>query len=343
MTIPEKMNALVCLGDGFSNTAEGPHVEDFSEYLAFREVDVPSPEEGQALIRVIRATINPSDLHFIKGEYGLPRVAGMPAGFEAVGEVVKVGGKQDGLVGKRVAFLATGSGAWADYAIADLSVCVPVIDQVSDTDAAGMLVNPMTVMAMFEEATRSGNDAFLMTAGASQLGKLLIALASDHDKQAIALVRRAEQIAPLRELGAAEVLDFTADDFQKTLGGLIKSHKPRVLLDAVGDQLSSEVFTAMPARARWIIYGKLSSELPTLTAPGQFIFMNKRIEGFWLSQWMKDAAPQDVFTVVGKVQQRFAEGSWKTDLAETISLSEALDALPAAFSGATTGKVMLTP
>ncbi len=51
------------------------------------EIAVPEPQDGQVLIKTRLANINPSDLHFIKGEYGQPRRKGLPAGFEGVGDV----------------------------------------------------------------------------------------------------------------------------------------------------------------------------------------------------------------------------------------------------------------
>jgi NADPH:quinone reductase-like Zn-dependent oxidoreductase len=91
------------------------------------------------LIKVALASINPSDVMFVKGMYGQPRKKGRPAGFEGVGEVVAAGDDAyaKSLIGKRVA-LATGTsnwGSWAEYCIADASVCIPLMDGVKDVDA----------------------------------------------------------------------------------------------------------------------------------------------------------------------------------------------------------------
>ncbi|MEM7289847.1 MAG: alcohol dehydrogenase catalytic domain-containing protein, partial [Pseudomonadota bacterium] len=319
----EKMNALITLGDGFSGTSEGPAIESLDPYLEYGQVDVPEPGDGEVLVRVIMASINPSDLHFIKGEYGIPRRAGVPAGFEAVGEVIKAGKGGEGLVGKRVSCFGSASGVWADYAIAAVPTCIPLRDDVRDEDASAMLVNPLTAIGMYEEATSNRNDAFIMTAAASQLCKLISGLAKEDGKQAISIVRRDEQIEPLKELGSSHVLNCTSEGFAKEIGGLIQELKPRVMLDAVADQISSSIFSAMPSRARWMIYGKLSTEMPVLEQPGQFIFMGKQIEGFWLTQWMKDKPVNDQIAASMRVQELFATGKWKTDVAAVISLKDA--------------------
>ncbi|MEO0327426.1 MAG: zinc-binding dehydrogenase [Pseudomonadota bacterium] len=336
------MHGLVCLNDGYSGSMDGPYVDDLAPYLEHREVDIPEPGDGEVLIRVIMASVNPSDIHFIKGEYGVPRHAGVPAGFEACGEVVASGKGGEGIVGKRVAFFASRSGVWAEYAIANAMTCIPVRDDVRDEDAAAMLVNPMTAIGMYDEATAK-SDAFIMTAAASQLCKLIAGLAKEDKSQAIAIVRRDEQIDHLKELGAAHVLNYKSDEFSKELGDLTKKHKPRVLLDAVADQMSAEIFFSMPKHARWIIYGKLSPELPKLNEMGQLIFMNKRIEGFWLTQWMKEKPVNEQIAAAIRVQEMFASGKWQTDIADKIPLSKVHDRLPALLSKMNAGKVLITP
>ena len=87
--IPASMKALTVIGNGFSGTAEGPSITTLDPFVTHEEIAVPQPGAGEVLVKIILANINPSDLHFIKGEYGLPRVAGRPAGFEGCGTVVK--------------------------------------------------------------------------------------------------------------------------------------------------------------------------------------------------------------------------------------------------------------
>jgi NADPH:quinone reductase-like Zn-dependent oxidoreductase len=347
MTTPEKMTAIVQLGDGYSGTATGPSLKDAAPFVALREIDVPKPSEGQALIKVRMASVNPSDIHFIKGEYGQSRVKGAPAGFEAVGDVVAgEGGHASSLVGQRVAFYATASGSWAEYALTDASACIPLRPDLRDEDGAAQIVNPLTAMAMFdlarEDAERSGAEGFVFTAAASQLGKLIVGLGRDHGLPAIATVRRESQVALLKEHGAAEALDVTDAGFKDAFAAAAKTLKPRVLLDAVGDQLSADMFFAMPRGARWVSYGKLSSEPPKLTEMGQFIFMDKRIEGFWLTKWMRATSQERQIKVVQEVQERFATGAWRTDVSATLKLSEAVAKLPEALA-VPDGKVMLVP
>ncbi len=337
--IPQTMKALVQLREGYEPTATGPYIESLEPYLEEREIPVPTPGPGQALIKLRVASVNPSDIHFIKGEYGQPRVKDAPAGFEACGDVVAAGKGAEGLIGQRVAFVATASGSWADYALTDAITCIPLRPDVSDEDGAAQIVNPLTAMAMVEIAAGEG-DSFIASAATSQLGKLMIAAGRDRGMKPIAVVRRGETAPALKELGAEAVLVTSEPDFAKTAAATLRDLKPRVFLDAVGDQIAADLFSMMPNRARWVSYGKLSSEPPKLTQMGQFIFMDKHIEGFWLTKWMRTTPPDVQMKVVQEVQARFADGRWSTDVSARVPLSKAMAEMPAALKK-TDGKVML--
>ncbi len=345
MTIPSDMLALVQKHDGFSGTSEGPHIDRLDDYVEASTLPVPQLKDGQVLIRMRMASINPSDLHFIKGEYGIPRRSGAPAGFEGVGDVVAgVGSYAEGLVGKRVAFTVDpeGSGTWADYAVTSAKVCIPVRDDMRDEDAAGHIVNPLTAMAMFDIVRKADTSSFIMTAANSQLCKLMTALGRDDGIAPIAIIRRDDQAEHLKSLGAAHVLNSTAPDFADQFKALIKSEKPRIMLDAVANQVSADIFAAMPNRSRWVVYGKLDPQPPRLDAMGQFVFMEKEIVGFWLTRWFMSTPPQEQMRVIGEVQERFVSGQWQTEVSDRIRFADAMSTLADALRRPE-GKVMLVP
>ena len=338
--LPTHTQALVLKHDGYSATATGPMLETAEDWLALDDIPLPPIGPDQVLIRVRRASVNPSDIHFIKGEYGQPRVAGAAAGFEGCGDVIA---GPPALKGQRVAFVAgpNGSGAWAEYAVADATTCIPLRPEISDDDGAAQIVNPLTARAMMGLAQEAG-DAVIITAATSQLGKLMVALAGDMGLTLIATVRRKDAVADLKERGAAHVICTSDTDMDAQIKVAIGACKPRMMLDAVCDPASEQIFVAMPNGARWVCYGKLSTDVPCLSQMGQLIFMNKRIEGFWLTQWMRTTPPADQIAAVRDVQERFADGRWSTDVVATLSLREAMSELPAALRK-TDGKTMIAP
>ncbi len=347
MAIPTSITALVQSQHGYNPEPEG-HIrfESFDPYLELREIPAPDLEENHVFIEMTMASINPSDLHFLKGEYGQPRVAGKPAGFEGVGTVIAAGTDPyaTSLVGQRVSFVATpsGSGTWATHAVTEAAVCIPMPDSVADPDAAGFIVNPLTAAAMFDQAKGSGTGAVILTAGASQVSKFIVALARDAGLASIAIVRREVHNETLTALGATEVLNQSSDDFAERLAEAVRKHKPATLIDAVVDSTSTAVFNAMGKNSTWLVYGSLSPDIPPISDPGGMIFQNKTIRGFWLTPWLLGASLDEKIAVFGEVQARFGDGRWSTDIGATITLDEVMGSLAATLKDPR-GKVFISP
>lgn len=312
----------------------GNQLERPGDFLELGKVPRPVPGPGQVLIKVRRAAVNPSDIAFVQGFYGQERVQGAPAGFEGVGTVVEAGPGLMGrfLKGRDVGFYATpdGSGTWAEYAVTQAAVAVPLKKGVSDRDAAGLIVNPITAVAMLE-MVKTG-DAFVFSAAASQLGKLVAGLARDQGKKMIALVRRDEPIEALRALGAAYVLNDTAPDYEAELKSVLAREKPVIFLDAVAGAASAKVHHLMGDNARWVIYGKIDTSPPEIIDPSAMIFRNKTVEGYWTTSWAEKASLLHKLRVFGEVQNRFRTGRWTTDVSAELPLEHAIDRLPQALA-----------
>lgn len=343
MTVSSTTSALVLRQGGYATDAVPQVPPALDPFLELREVTLPALGEGQVLIEVILAPVNPSDLMYVQGSYGRPRTEGSPAGFEGVGRVIEgKGSAAEKLLGQRVAFLGTVSGSWAGHAISDAALCIPLRDDLRDEDGAALIVNPLTAVALLELVRASGAKSFVLNAAGSQLGRLILGLARDEGFEPIAVIRRPEDREALLGLGAREVLVSGTGDFREKAQAALKSLKPRILLDAVGDQIAADLFFAMPTQARWISYGKLSSEAPRLGQIGQLIFMDKHIEGFWLSRWLPGVPPARRAELIALVQDRFASHIWTTRVAATLPLAEAVEGIVPAYQPSA-GKVMLKP
>ena len=341
------MKSLILKNEGYASQApESAVLSDMKPFVEFGELSEPSPGKGQVKIKVSLASINPSDEMFIQGLYGQPRIMGNAAGFEGVGVVVESGGGSiaDGINGLRVAFVAAPGmpGTWSEYSIADAAGCIPLINGVRDEDGAAMIVNPLTAMAMFELVKNSESKSFIISAGASQLCKLMISVAAEQGYSPIAIVRRDSQIEPLKKLGAVHVFNSESETFLADFNATMRTEKPRIFLDAVANQSCAQVFDKMPNRSRWVIYGKLDAQLPTLLQPGQLIFQSKVIEGFWLTRWMMETPIAEKIAVIQDVQKRFSNGSWNTDVTAIIPLDEACSRVPEELAKPN-GKVFIKP
>ncbi len=205
-----------------------------------------------------------------------------------------------------------------------------------------MIVNPLTALAMFDIVREAGEKAFVLTAGASQLCKLMMGVARDEGFRPIAVVRRDEQAEILEKAGAAVVVNAAAPDFEQRMADICKSEGPRIMLDAVTGPQASTIFHVMGRGARWIVYGRLDAADTVIREPGQLIFMGKKIEGFWLTEWMRRVTPEKRASVVMEAQRRFADGRWSTDVTAVVPMSEAMDRVADELAKPN-GKVFIAP
>lgn len=315
------------------------------ESLALAERPVPRPGPGEVLVRISASPVNPSDLMFVRGLYGLTKDLPVVPGFEASGKVVAAG---DGLaakalLGRRVACGAPerGDGTWAEYMVASANMCFPLLPHVGDEEGAMMIVNPLTAWALLGLAVSGGHKAAAQTAAASALGKMLVRLARRRDYPLVSIVRRAEQAEALRAEGAEHVLDTSEPDYDAQAARLFRRLGVTVAFDAIAGASSGALAAAMPRGGKVVVYGGLS-EQPCAIAPGELIFGGKTLEGFWLSSWIKARSLLQVGAAGVRVQN-LLRTDFRSAVRARLSLEEAHKGLADYAARMTEGKVLFTP
>lgn len=286
--------------------------------VAIEDVTFPDPTGNQVLVKMEAAPINPSDLAILVGAADLenaeyspgkyvasmpePFNAGskarhglkLPAGNEGAGTVVAVGDgdKAKALMGQRVACVP--GNAYSQYALVDAGMCLPLGDHTAE-DGASAFVNPMTALGFAENAKADGQSAILHTVGASNLGQMLTRICQEDGLGLVNLVRKDDQVALLKKLGATHVVNTSADDFMKQLKAAIDDTNAFYGFDPIGGGKSVDsVFKAMEQVAvtkmdeysrygsnqqkRMFIYGRLDTGATILSPSYGF--------GWTLSGWL---------------------------------------------------------
>jgi len=317
------------------------------ESVRVAQVPVPRPGPGEVLVRVFASPINPSDLLFLRGLYGFKKPLPALPGFEGSGTVVEVGGGAVPrfLRGRSVACTTAApnlsSGMWSEYIVTSAKLCVPLRKSITLEQGATLLINPLTAWALISEARRGRHRAVVQTAAASAVGRMVLRLGQRFSFPVICVVRRPEQVALLREMGAAHVLNSSDPGFPGTLRDLCHKLHATLGFDAVAGEMSAVVLRAQPAGSRLLVYGSLSLSAVE-TDPGSLIFEGKRLEGFYLGDWLRRKSFLGQFQLTRQVQQLLA-GELKTDIQARLPLEEVGRALQLAATQSTAGKILLTP
>lgn len=313
--------------------------------LKLVEKPVPRPGPGQLLVRMFAAPVNPADLAFMNGQYGVRNPLPTVPGLEGCGTVVATGG---GLVariflGRRVACATVdgGDGAWAEYMVTAPWRCIPLRKNVTDEQGAMMLVNPLSAWAMMALARRGGHRAVAQTAAASALGRMLLRLGQRFAMPMVHIVRRQEQVELLRSLEAEHVLSTQQPDFDDRLTELCHQLRVSLALDAVAGEMTGRLLQAMPPRSQVTVYGALSNAACQVN-PARLIFKKQRVNGFWLATWSPQFGILGTLYAVWQVQKLLGN-ELKTEVQARLPLEEAVQGLEMYVSGMTRGKILFLP
>jgi NADPH:quinone reductase-like Zn-dependent oxidoreductase len=308
---------------------------------------VPKPGRGQVLIRIEAAPANPSDIMFLAGRYGLTKTLPTVPGFEASGTVVASGGgfMANFLVGKRVACggQSDSDGTWAEYFCGDAAFCIPLQKGVDLEQGAMLIVNPLTALALFDKCVSEGHRAAVHSAGASQLGRMLIRLANDSGYPLINLVRREDQRQLLLGLGAKIVLDTSRPDFIETFKSEAARLGATLLLDAVAGPMVGQLLKVMPDGSKASVYGGLSQQACGEIDPIDLIFHGKSVEGFWLTPWLQGKNLLGKLKVTGQVQKLIAAKVFGSEIRARLKLDQVKEGLLDYQRHMSEGKVLICP
>src|SRR3954451_2123678 len=121
-------------------------IEEFGGPEAMRLEDVPDPQpaDGEVAVEVARAGINFADTHVTRNDYLAKHQLPLIPGGEIAGRTPD---------GRRVAALLA-SGGYAKKVAVTEAVLVPVSDQVSDDEAAALLLQGLTARSLLSVSAR---------------------------------------------------------------------------------------------------------------------------------------------------------------------------------------------
>ena len=142
------------------------------DVLQYEDVPTPEPGAGELLIKVEAASLNRADLGLRKGTYRVsPDALPIIPGREFAGTVTKAGGGAgDFKIGDRVVAY-TGTGGYAEYAVAKTSDVVRVPADVSAAEAAAVPTVFLTAwFALQEDGKLQSGEWLLVQAGSSGVG-----------------------------------------------------------------------------------------------------------------------------------------------------------------------------
>lgn len=327
-TIPKKMAAIAIEKPG------GPDV------LTLSQIDVPTPQAGEVLIKVAAAGVNRPDIFQRMGFYPPPPGAPDTPGLEISGSVVALGPGVTSLAeGDNICALIAGGG-YAEYCTAPASTCLPLPKGLTIIEAASLPETFFTVWSnVFDRARLKSGESFLVHGGTSGIGITAIQLAKAFGARVIATAGSTAKCEKCIELGADRAIHYRQQDFREVVkneeGGI------DVILDMVGGDYIAKNIDCLRPGGRHVSIAFLGGSKVTL----DFMpIMMKRLTltGSTLRPRDNDFKAAIAKSLLERVWPLLAQKRVRPVVDSTFSLGDAAAAHAHMESSAHMGKIVLT-
>jgi NADPH:quinone reductase-like Zn-dependent oxidoreductase len=284
--------------------------------LRFEEVERPEPRDGEVLIRVRAASVNPIDWKYRRGfaPKELPAVLG-----NDVSGTVELSRAEGFAEGDEV-FGFAASGAYAEFATATAGVIAKKPAGLSYEQVAAIPVAGLTAwQALFDRASLERGQIALIAGAAGGVGHFAVQFAKHAGARALGTGSSRNRDFVLG-LGADEYLDYTQQNVAESVSDV------DVAFDTVGGETTLSL-------------------LPTVREGGALI----TIAGAPPEQAARERGVRAELLVMSPSSQQLsriaelvAAGDVRVEIAETFPLTEVQRAHMLSESGHTRGKIILT-
>jgi NADPH2:quinone reductase len=308
-------------------------IEEFGGPELLKPVEVPDPEPsgGEVVVDVARSGMNFADTHAIRNDYLAEQTLPLIPGGEVSGTTPD---------GRRVAAILQ-SGGYAQKVAVPKPWLVPLPDEVSDDQAAALLLQGLTAHSLLHFCAHvEEGETVVVEAAAGGTGTLAVQLAKRAGAKVIALASSDEKRALAERLGADGTADSRADDLREAILDANGGQRVDVVLHMSGTGFEPEL-KALGMLGRIVVFGNAARHSNEV-ATNYLLRTSKSVLGFWLAPLVVRRRDL-VARVIGELLSAVAAGELEVVIGGVYPLSEAARAQTEMQERRTTGKLLLDP
>jgi NADPH2:quinone reductase len=304
-------------------------LHDIGGTLQIDEVDDPVPADGEVVVDLAFASVNPLDIWVTRGAPGvaaanLPWISGTEASGRLDGRAVLVRGAGLGVMRH---------GLYRERAAVPRSAVHELPDGLDLAQAAGLPVVGVTAWhALHTCAQVTPDDRVLVLGASGGVGSIAVQLAAAAGATVWGQTGNAVNVAAIAEDGAAEVLVTDAAG----LTDAASAYAPTVVLDPLGGDFPDQVIAAMADRGRLVVYG--ASADPSVTINWRQMY-RKAINILGYSGLI--GTPEGEAHVFDELFASMLAGNLRVRLADVLPLTQAAEAHAMILERRAGGKLVL--
>ena len=310
------------------------------EKMKWEQASLPAPKAGEALVRVAAAGLNFIDVYHRTGLYPLPLPATL--GLEGAGTVEAIGdGVSEVSVGDRVGYCVAGLGAYAERRLAPADKLIPLPDDVSFEQAAGMLLKGMTAEYLIRRCRPvSAGETVLFHAAAGGVGLIACQWLAKIGATVIGTVGSEEKAELARAHGCAHVILYRDEDVASRVREITDGRGVSAAFDSVGKSTFRATLDSLSPRGMFVSFGNASGPVdpfpPGLLAEkGSLFFTRPTLMGYCADADEMRGSASALFAAVA--------GGVRAEVRRRFPLKDAAEAHRALESRKTIGATVLLP
>lgn len=311
--------------------------------LKYTDVEEPSPAKGEVRVKVLATGVNFPDGLLVQGLYQVKPERPFVPGVEFCGEVEALGeGVKHLKIGQRLICTNRSYGGFAEKAIVNARLVMPVSDDVSDVDAANIMCAHGTAHhALKQRARIKAGETLVVLGAAGGTGIAAVQIGKAMGARVIAVCSSQEKLDMAKANGADELVNYTETDLKAALKELTGGKGVDVVYDPVGGDAFDACTRSMARNGRLLVVGFASGRIPQLPVNLALVKEYAVMGVFWGS-----FVTHEPMNFLQNMQELFAwykEGKVHLETDEVFPLSRTSDALAKVMNRQVKGKVVVVP
>ena len=312
------------------------------ESLVLDEVPALEPGPGQVVVDVAACGVNFPDVLIIQDQYQFKPPLPFSPGGEVAGTVSAVGpGVTSVGVGDRVVAMTMAGGMAEQVAVSETAAIRLPAGDLDMAEAAGLLFAYGTsYYALKDRAGLQPGETLLVLGAAGGVGLAAVELGAAMGARVIAAASTDDKLAVCRERGAAETVNYAADDLKARVKELTGGQGVDVCYDPVGGDYAEAALRSMAWQGRFLVIGFAAGDIPRIPLNLVLLKGCQVVGVFWGSAIARDPVAHQAN--VAELMAMWRKGSIRPYVSETFPLEQAGEAINRLAHRQAKGKVVVT-